>query len=112
MFMGSRNGLLSFALLCGIGFFIHLKNKSLNFQFLMVVLAIIAGAITIALSLNSPTVQRAIYMTETRGGGDRVYYWQAGAKALWDTLFLVWVVTKALRKVWWPPMLRRAFRTK
>jgi len=84
MLMGSRNGLLSFALLCGIGFFIHLKNKSLNFQFLMVVLAIIAGAITIALSLNSPTVQRAIYMTETRGGGDRVYYWQAGAKALWE----------------------------
>jgi O-antigen ligase len=23
-------------------------------------------------------------MTEKRGGGDRVYYWQAGAKALWE----------------------------
>ena len=82
MLMGSRNGLLSLALVCGIGFFIHLKNKSLGFQFIMVVLAIIAATIAIILSLNSPTVQRAIYMTETRGGGDRVYYWKAGAKAL------------------------------
>src|SRR5678809_459635 len=82
MLMGSRNGLLSFALVCGIGFFIHLKNKSLGFRFIMVMVAIIVVTITVTLSLNSPTVQRAIYMTETRGGGDRVYYWKAGAKAL------------------------------
>jgi len=37
---------------------------------------------TILVSLNSPTVQRAIYMTEVESGGDRVYYWEAGAKAI------------------------------
>src|SRR6185436_9755222 len=36
----------------------------------------------ILISLDSPTVQRAIYMTEVESGGDRVYYWEAGAKAI------------------------------
>jgi O-antigen ligase len=82
MLMGSRNGLMSFAILCGLGFFINLKGKRIDFQFIMVIVAMIAGVITILVSLNSPTIQRAIYMTEVASGGDRVYYWEAGATAL------------------------------
>lgn len=81
MEMGSRNGLLSFALVCLIGFIINMRRKSWSFIFLWSLLAFVATAITVALSLNAPTVQRAIYMTR-QGGGDRVYYWEAGAKAL------------------------------
>lgn len=82
MMMGSRNGLLSFGLLCMIGFLINLHGKTIDFKFLMVVAAFFAGVVAILLSLDSPTLQRAIYMTDTAGGGDRVYYWEAGAKAL------------------------------
>jgi hypothetical protein len=82
MLMGSRNGLLSFFILCCLGFYINLKGKRIDFQFIMVITAMVAGAITILISLNSPTVQRAIYMTEVASGGDRVYYWEAGGKAI------------------------------
>ncbi|HEY2726557.1 MAG TPA: O-antigen ligase family protein, partial [Parafilimonas sp.] len=82
MVMGSRNGLVSFALVCGIGVLIHLKRRSLDFQFIIVSVGIVAVVAAVIFSLQSPTVQRAIYMTETEGGGDRVYYWQAGAKVI------------------------------
>ena len=82
MLMGSRNGLLSFFVLCCLGFYINLKGKRRDFQFITVITAFIAAVITILVSLNSPTVQRAIYMTEQAGGGDRVYYWEAGLKAV------------------------------
>jgi len=59
-----------------------MKGRRIDFQFIMVITAFIAGVATILISLNSPTVQRAIYMTEVESGGDRVYYWEAGAKAL------------------------------
>ena len=84
MQMGSRNGLLSFALVSFIGFFINMQGKKLDYKFLWAMLALLAAAVVVAVSLSSPTLQRAIYMTETEGGGDRVYYWQAGAKALAD----------------------------
>src|SRR5204863_5225006 len=72
----------SFFILCCLGFYINMKGKRIDFQFIMVITAFIAGIATILISLNSPTVQRAIYMTEVESGGDRVYYWEAGAKAL------------------------------
>ncbi|MEO8710872.1 MAG: O-antigen ligase family protein [Parafilimonas sp.] len=81
MQMGSRNGLLSFALVCLVGFILNMQRKTWSFIFIWTMLAVIATAITVVISLNSPTIQRAIYMTE-QGGGDRVYYWEAGAKAL------------------------------
>lgn len=82
MEMGSRNGLLSFALVCLIGFAINMQRKSWSYIFIWTMLAIVGAAGVIAISLSSPTVQRAIYMTEAAGGGDRVYYWTAGAIAL------------------------------
>ena len=82
MVMGSRNGLVCYALVCGIGVLIHLQRRSLDFKFLIVTIGVVAVTIGVILSLQSPTVQRAIYMTDTQGGGDRVYYWQAGATAL------------------------------
>jgi O-antigen ligase len=82
MVMGSRNGLVCFALVCCIGVFIHLKLRSMDFQFIMVSIGTVAAIIAIILSLQSPTVQRAIYMMQTQGGGDRVYYWTAGLKVM------------------------------
>ena len=82
MEMGSRNGLLSFALVCLIGFAINMQRKSWSYIFIWTMLALVGAAGVVAISLSSPTVQRAIYMTETAGGGDRVYYWSAGAQAL------------------------------
>jgi O-antigen ligase len=82
MVMGSRNGLLSFFIVSCLGVFIHLKRRSPGFQFVIVSSAFVAGVITVILSLNSPTVERAIYMTEQAGGGDRTYYWEAGLKAI------------------------------
>jgi O-antigen ligase len=82
MVMGSRNGLLSFFIVSCLGVFIHLKRRSPGFQVVIVGSAFVAGIITIILSLNSPTVERAIYMTDQAGGGDRTYYWEAGWQAI------------------------------
>ena len=82
MVMGSRNGLVCYALVCGLGVLIHLKKRSWSFQFLIVSVGIAAATLGVILSLQSPTVERAIYMTETQGGGDRVYFWEAGLTAL------------------------------
>lgn len=82
MQMGSRNGLLSFALVCLLGFILNMQRKSWSYIVLWSLAAFMGAILVVLISLNSPTVQRAIYMTEVEGGGDRVYYWQAGAKAL------------------------------
>jgi O-antigen ligase len=82
MVMGSRNGLVCFALVCCIGVFIHLKRRSMSFQFLVVSVGAVAGVIAVILSLQSPSVERAIYMMDAAGGGDRVYYWTAGLKVM------------------------------
>jgi O-antigen ligase len=82
MEMGSRNGLVSFALVALIGFYINMRRKSWSYIFMWSMAAFCAVIITAVISYESPTIQRAIYMTEQAGGGDRVYYWQAGAKAL------------------------------
>jgi O-antigen ligase len=82
MLMGSRNGLVCFALMCGIGTLINLKRKRLDFQFIIVFLGIVAVAVAVFLSLDTPTVQRALYMMDTQGGGDRIYYWEAGLKVI------------------------------
>ncbi len=82
MVMGSRNGLVCFALVCCIGVFIHLQRRSRSFQFIIVSVGVVAATITVILSLQSPTVQRAIYMMDAAGGGDRVYYWTAGLKVI------------------------------
>ncbi len=79
--MGSRNGLLSFCLICLLGFILSMSGKSLDYKTLWTVLAFCGAVLTGAIALDSPTVQRAIYMTEVEGGGDRVYYWEAGFKA-------------------------------
>lgn len=81
MEMGSRNGLVSFALVCLIGFILNMQRKSWSYIFIWSVAAFFGAVLTVLVSLDSPTVQRAIYMTE-QGGGDRVYYWEAGAKQL------------------------------
>ena len=82
MLMGSRNGLLSFFILFCLGLYVNLKGRRIDFQVIILIAAFVAGVATILVSLNSPTVQRAIYMTEVESGGDRVYYWEAGAKAI------------------------------
>src|SRR6185436_12496301 len=76
MLMGSRNGLMSFFILFCLGLYINLKGKRIDFQLIILIGAFFAGVITILVSLDSPTVQRAIYMTEVESGGDRVYYWE------------------------------------
>ncbi|MEP6595967.1 MAG: O-antigen ligase family protein [Ginsengibacter sp.] len=82
MQMGSRNGLLCFALVSCVGLYVNLKNRRLDYQFLIVLGVTIVAVLAIYLSLSSPTIQRAIYMTEVEGGGNRWYYWDAGVKAL------------------------------
>ena len=82
MVMGSRNGLVCFVLVCGIGVLINLKRKRIDFQFIIVLICSIAAVIAIVLSLNSPTVQRAMYMMTVAEGGDRTYYWEAGATVI------------------------------
>ncbi|MEP6466864.1 MAG: O-antigen ligase family protein [Parafilimonas sp.] len=82
MEMGSRNGLVSFALVALIGFYVNMRRKSWSYIVLWSLAAFLATVVTAVISYNSPTIQRAIYMTEQQGGGDRVYYWQAGAQAL------------------------------
>lgn len=81
MQMGSRNGLLSFGLVCLMGFYVSMRRKSWGYIISWSLAAMAGAVVVVAISLNSPTVQRAIYMTE-QGGGDRVYYWEAGAKQL------------------------------
>lgn len=81
MQMGSRNGLLTFAIVCLLGFAINMKGKSWSYITIWSFAAFIGAAAVVAISLNSPTVQRAIYMTE-QGGGDRVYYWSAAVQQL------------------------------
>jgi O-antigen ligase len=80
--MGSRNGLLTFGLVCILGFILNMWGKSLDYKTLWTVLAFSGALLTFAVALNSPTVQRAIYMTEVEDGGDRVYYWEAGFETL------------------------------
>ena len=82
MVMGSRNGLVCFVLVTGIGILMNLRRKRIDFQFIIVLICGIGGVIAIILSLNSPTVERALYMTEVAGGGDRTYYWEAGLKVM------------------------------
>ncbi|HEY2725659.1 MAG TPA: O-antigen ligase family protein, partial [Parafilimonas sp.] len=82
MEMGSRNGLVSFALVALIGFYINMRRKSWGYIIMWSLAAFLATVATAVISYNSPTIQRAIYMTEQQGGGDRVYYWEAGAQAL------------------------------
>jgi O-antigen ligase len=82
MEMGSRNGLVSFALVALIGFYINMRHKSWGYIIMWSLAAFLATVATAVISYNSPTIQRAIYMTEQQGGGDRVYYWEAGAQAL------------------------------
>lgn len=81
MQMGSRNGLLTFAIVCLLGFAINMKGKSWSYITIWSLAAFIGAAAVVVISLNSPTVQRAIYMTE-QGGGDRVYYWSAAVQQL------------------------------
>jgi O-antigen ligase len=80
--MGSRNGLLCFALICLAGFILNMTGKSLSYKTIWTALAFFGAVLTGAIAYDSPTVQRAIYMTEVQGGGDRVYYWEAGFKSL------------------------------
>ncbi|MFT4153201.1 O-antigen ligase family protein [Parafilimonas sp.] len=82
MMMGSRNGLLSFMILCCLGVYIHLVRRTIDYQFVIVSVCFAGAVIALLLSLNSPTLQRAVYMTDQAGGGDRTYYWEAGAHAL------------------------------
>ncbi len=88
MQMGSRNGLVTFALVSALGLYVNLKGKRLDFQFLVLFFVGIIGVIGVIYSLDSPTVQRAIYMTEVEGGGNRWYYWEAGLEALSRNPFL------------------------
>lgn len=82
MMMGSRNGLLSFIIACGLGVLVNLQRKKLDFQFLVVLLCFLGGVVVIILAWDSPTIQRAVYMTDEAGGGERTYYWTAGVKAV------------------------------
>lgn len=82
MQMGSRNGLVCFVLVSMLGVYINIKNKRLDYQFLVAFAIGVVGVAGIIFSLNSPTVKRAIYMTEVEGGGNRWYYWDAGVTAL------------------------------
>lgn len=82
MMMGSRNGLLSFMIAAGLGILVNLQRKKLDFQFIVVLLCFVSGVVALALAWDSPTVQRAVYMTDQAGGGDRTYYWAAGVHVL------------------------------
>jgi hypothetical protein len=82
MMMGSRNGLLSFFIVTCLGVWIHLQRRSIDFGFIVFLVCFVGAIVTVALSWQSPTVQRAIYMTDQAGGGDRTYYWAAGLDAL------------------------------
>lgn len=82
MQMGSRNGLVCFALVSALGVYVNITNKRLDYQFLVAFVIAVIGIAGIIFSLNSPTVKRAIYMTEVEQGGNRWYYWEAGLTAL------------------------------
>lgn len=82
MQMGSRNGLVCFMLVSALGIYVNVKNKRIDYQFLISFVIAIVGIIGIIYSLNSPTIKRAIYMTEVEQGGNRWYYWEAGLTAL------------------------------
>ncbi len=88
MQMGSRNGLVCFAMVSGLGVYINIKNKRLDYKFLITFFIGIIGVIAVIYSLNSPTLKRAIYMTEVESGGNRWYYWEAGLSALERNPFL------------------------
>jgi hypothetical protein len=82
MQMGSRNGLVCFFLVSCLGLYINLKGKRIDYQFLVIFSFVIVGVIGIIYSLNSPTIQRAIYMSTVEEGGNRWYYWEAGIEAI------------------------------
>ncbi len=82
MQMGSRNGLVCFFLVSCLGLYINLKGKRIDYQFLVIGSFALIGVIGIIFSLNSPTIQRAIYMSTVEEGGNRWYYWEAGIEAL------------------------------
>lgn len=88
MQMGSRNGLVCFMLVSALGIYVNVKNKRIDYQFLISFVIGIVGIAGIIFSLNSPTVKRAIYMTEVEQGGNRWYYWEAGLTALEHYPFL------------------------
>lgn len=88
MQMGSRNGLVCFVLVSALGVYINIKNKRLDYQFMVLFVLGIVGAIGVVYSLSSPTIQRAIYMSTVEGGGNRWYYWDAGVSALTRNPFL------------------------
>jgi O-antigen ligase len=81
MNLASRNGLLNFIILGGLGGMLGLWNRNWGFKVTIVVAALFAVGAAAYLFKDSPTVQRFIDMTE-EGGGDRLNYWAAGIDAL------------------------------
>jgi O-antigen ligase len=87
MQLASRNGLLSFAFISMISVYLVLKNRGIGVKVLVAMLGIFVGIGALYLFQDSPTIQRAIYQTEVKGGGDRLFYWSSGVKAISEEPF-------------------------
>jgi hypothetical protein len=82
MEVASRNGLLCFVLLGIFGGIVVLWNRTWGFKTTIVTAAIFLVCAAAYFYKDSPTVQRFIFQTEVKGGGDRLSYWLAGVESL------------------------------
>ena len=82
MNLASRNGLLTYVILGGLGGLLGIWNYSLTFKVVIIASAMVAVGAAAYLFKDSPTIQRFIYETEVEGGGDGLSYWAAGISAL------------------------------
>ncbi|QEC69591.1 O-antigen ligase family protein [Panacibacter ginsenosidivorans] len=82
MNLASRNGLLSFIILGGLGGMLALWNMRWGAKVIIVTITIALAGICAYLFKDSPTVERFIYQTEEEDGGDRWLYWRGGLMAL------------------------------
>lgn len=82
MQMGSRNGLLSFGFVSVFSAWLIMIKRSTLFQVGLVSAALIGAVAALYIFQDSPTMQRALYMTEVESGGERMSYWSAGFEAI------------------------------
>jgi hypothetical protein len=88
MQMASRNGLLSFAFISMISGYLVLKNRTMDMKVIMVIVGIFVAAAALYKFQDSPTIERSIYETEEKSGGDRLSYWSAGIRAIQEEPFV------------------------
>jgi hypothetical protein len=81
MKLGSRNGVVTFALMSMICMYLVLKKSTSLIKMAYILGAVFALMTLIYIVQDSPTIERFIVKSD-EGGGDRIEYWTSGLQAI------------------------------